>query len=136
MAAFGRDTSRSEPAAESLRVDLDLVLLFQSLGKMIVVVLGESSLVQFQHTLAEAFWFGVVRLAAAVAVADSGIARGPDLGLKPEDLAGAQVQHRGRGPRRQAGECLMDNREPSHFRLREAQLFRHASRIASIIKTP
>jgi len=75
-------------------------------------------------------------LAAAVTVADTGIARSPDLGLKPKDLARTQVQHWGCGPRRQAGECLMEDREPFHFRLRKAWLFRHAPRIASIIKTP
>ena len=136
MAALGRDTFGPEPAAESLRVNLELVLIFQGFGEIVVVVLGVLSLVQFHDPLAEAFWFGVVRQAATAAVADTGVARSPDLGLEPEDLAGAQVQHRGRGPRRQARECLMDDREPFHFRLREECLFQHALRIASIIKTP
>ena len=41
VAAFGWDVSGPEPAAESLRVDLDLVLFLQGFGKMVVVVLPE-----------------------------------------------------------------------------------------------
>ena len=81
---LGWYTGGPEPAAECFRTDLELLLLLQGFGEVVSVVLGELGLVQVQNAPAEALGFGVVRLAATVAVADAGIACGPDLGFEPD----------------------------------------------------
>jgi len=70
MAPFGWDVGGPEPAAESLRVDLELVFLFQCFGEMAVVVLPEQGPTQLQDPLAQIDGFGVGGSAATVAMDD------------------------------------------------------------------
>ena len=129
MAMLGRDTGGTEPTADGIGTELDSFLFGEGLGEVAGVVLGELGLIEVQNLLAEACGFGVMRLTATVAMADALIARDPDLGLEPEDLARAQPQHWSCGPRRESGKRLADDGEPFHFRLREEYAFRHVTSI-------
>ncbi len=119
----------SEPTADGIGTELDPFLFGEGLGEVAGVVFGELGPIEVENLLAEACGFGVMRLAAAVAMADAFVASGPDLGLEPEDLARAQPQHRSCRLRRESGERLADDREPFHFRLREERVVRHVTSI-------
>lgn len=133
MAMLGWDTGGPEPAAQRIRAESDPLLFFECFSEVACVVPGELGLVDVQHLLAQALRFGVMRLAAAVAMADAPIAVGPDLGLEPEDLAYAQLQHRSCGSRRESGKRLVDDGEPFHFRLGVERELQHVTSIASLI---
>ena len=120
---LGWNTGGTEPAAEGIGTELDSLFLGEGLGEMAGVVLGELGPVEIENLLAQTLGLGIVRLAATVAMTDAFIARGPDFGLEPVDLALAQPEHRSCGPRREPGERLVDDGEPFHFRLREEDAF-------------
>ena len=136
MAMLGRDTGGSEPAADGIGTELNSFLFGEGLGEVAGVVLGEPGLIEVQNLLAKTCRFDVMRLAATVAMADAFIASGPDLGLEPENLAGAQIQHVSCRPRREPGERLADDGEPFHFRLREEYAFRHVTSITTTRHVP
>jgi len=121
MAALGRDSGGPEPAAESLRVNLEPVLFFQGFGEMVVVVLGELGLMQFQDPLAQTEGFGVGWLTTGVAMDDSSGSLGTDPGLEPEDLTHGQPEHRGRVTGRSIPEGCLDYSQPDQLMLLKSQ---------------
>ena len=101
MATLGRDVTVPEPAAESFAVDLESVLLFQSFGEVVVVVLGELAAMQLERLLSETGRLGIGRAAAAVAVDDALVSLAAHPGLESEGLADGKPQHPGGGTGRQ-----------------------------------
>ena len=122
MAPFGRDVGGPEPAAKSLRVDLDLVLFFQGFGKMVVVVLPEQGPTQLQDTLTQIDGFGVGGSAATVAMNDPAGSLSTHTGFEPEDLTDGKPEHRGCVTGRPTREHRLDYPQPHQLTLLKQQL--------------
>ena len=122
VAALGRDIGAPKPTAESLRVNLELVLIFQGFGEMVVVVLRELRLVQFHDTLAQTSGFGVGGPTTSVTMDDSTGSLSTYSGLEPEDLTHGQPEHCGRVTGRPVREGCLDYSQPDQLILLELQL--------------
>jgi hypothetical protein len=122
VAPFGRDVGGSEPAAKGFPVDLESVLLFQGLGKVVVVVLREHGPVQLQDLVTQTGRLGVCGPPAAVAVDDSFGTERRDSGLQPEDLAHAQSEHLGGRAGRQPRERPLNHAQSQQLVLLEQNL--------------
>ena len=85
----------SEPAADSLIADGDVVFLGQDLGEMGEVEVEEVGLIESDDLIVQFFRLSDGRDTAAVAMDDPGLSVDSDLCFQPEDLAAAESQHPG-----------------------------------------